>query len=670
MPVTVTVSQIREALYRANRTAGNEPATATNGLLGRWFHEALSYLVSREPGGGLLAVLAAGPADLESWKSVATKQVYDKVVGPRLTRSCALLQQSAGQVLVFWQAVREAAEWFAELAWRAHASLQQGRKGGRQAGRQEVLQPAWRQLAECFESEVPLECELSDPAWSDTVRLVGIADWVCRPAGLDRWCVVEFKTGCTSPEADLGQACLYHLILGELSRSRGVELDGSGALALIRFSPERQELLLTAEQLLSVRGHLMALIGSLAGVASGGSPGVSPGGAVATAGAAGKEGLQQQVGGVSSAGRSGAVVSRGVAVRRSLQSSTDSAELGRRIVATFREYGVQVHLDDEVVVGPSFIRFMLIPGSGTKVSAIEQRSAELQIRLGLSAEPFISRDQGRLVLDVQRPDRQVITFDEVRGSLPAGRLSDGSTLVPVGVDFSGELVCADLSKPEHCHLLVAGTTGSGKSEWLRMAIAGLMIRNTPETLRLVVIDPKRNAFHALRNSPFLLQPLVFPDEQSAGEVLERLCDEMESRYAMMNGADTIADVALQAGGRLPRIVCVCDEYRDLISRGRGERRQIESQICRLVKARAAGIHLILATQEASRDTIRGPLDSNIPARVGLKMGRHLESRMLLGVAGAEKLLGHGDLLFRDVQAPRRLQAPLLTESDRAEIFGG
>ena len=640
MPVTVTVSQIREALYRADRTAGSEPAAATTGLLGRWFHEALSYLVSREPRGGLLGVLAAGPADLESWKSLATARLYEDVVGPRLTRNCALLQESAGQVLMFWQAMREAAEWFAELAWRSHAGLQRGRR--------EVLQPAWQQLSECFASEVPLECELSDPSWSDTVRLVGIADWVCRPTGVDRWCVVEFKTGRGSPEADLGQVCLYHLILQELSRSGDLAAGYSGALALIRFSPQRTELLLTADQLSVVRVRLLALIGHLAGV--------SCGAVGEAADVAGPERV------------SGAPVA---AVRRNLQTETDCAELGRRIVGTFREYGVQVSLADEVVVGPAFLRFTVIPGVGTRVTAIEQRAAELQIRLGFSAEPFISRDQGRLVLDVQRPDRQTIFFDEIRGSLGAVRLGLGSTLVPVGVDFSGELVCADLSKPEHCHLLVAGTTGSGKSEWLRMAIAGLLLRNTPETLRLLVIDPKRNAFHALRSSPFLLQPLVFPDEQSAGEVLERLCDEMESRYAMMNGADTIADAALQSGRRLPRIVCVCDEYRDLISRGRRERMQIESQICRLgAKARAAGIHLILATQEASRDTIRGPLDANIPARVGLKMGRHLESRMLLGVSGAEKLLGHGDLLFRDIHPPRRLQAPLLTESNRLEIFGG
>ena len=217
--------------------------------------------------------------------------------------------------------------------------------------------------------------------------------------------------------------------------------------------------------------------------------------------------------------------------------------------------------------------------------------------------------------------------------------------------------------------MAAGTTGSGKSEWLRSAIAGLIVTNTPETLRLLIIDPKRNAFHALRNSSYLWKPLVFPDEQPAAEVLQDLAAEMDRRYRQLDGADSHAQLVARSDVPLPRIVCVCDEYRDLISRSREERKQIEEQICRLgAKSRAAGIHLILATQEPRRETIKGPLDSNIPARVGLWMQKAQESRMLLSEAGAEKLLGHGDLLFKDAGPPRRLQAPLLTEADREAIF--
>jgi DNA segregation ATPase FtsK/SpoIIIE-like protein len=145
---------------------------------------------------------------------------------------------------------------------------------------------------------------------------------------------------------------------------------------------------------------------------------------------------------------------------------------------------------------------------------------------------------------------------------------------------------------------------------------------------------------------------------------------MDARYRRLEGADTIADLVGTSDQRWPRIVCICDEYSDLTSRSPQERKQIEAQVFRLgAKARAARIHLILATQQPSRETIKGALDTNMPARIGLKMIRHLESHMLLGEAGAEKLLGDGDLLFKDVGAPRRLQAPLLSAANRREIFG-
>ncbi len=245
----------------------------------------------------------------------------------------------------------------------------------------------------------------------------------------------------------------------------------------------------------------------------------------------------------------------------------------------------------------------------------------------------------------------------------------GNSRVPIGVDLNGHLHFADFAKTEHAHLLVAGTTGSGKSEWLRLAVAGLILTNTSDTLRLLLIDPKRNAFHALRESPYLWRPIVFPDEQTASDVLRELANEMDRRYRMLDGADSHAELAARSQWPLPRIVCVCDEYYDLISRSRAERGLIEEQVSRLgAKARAAGIHLVLATQQPSRQIIKGSLDSNIPARVGLRMQKSLESQMLLNEAGAEKLLGHGDLLFKDIGPPRRLQAPLISADERDRIF--
>ncbi|MDB5387388.1 MAG: Cell division protein FtsK, partial [Planctomycetaceae bacterium] len=572
---------------------------------------------------------------------------------PQLTRQQASLHEMTAEVLAFWDAIQAACHWLAELTW----SLRPQRPASHVP-----LRAPWQMLTDCINSEESLTCLLREPGWNDSVQLVGIADAIVRLAETGRWCAVEFKLGKTSPAADLGQACLYHLMLSTQAMTQQDQLAfgatqpvHEGVLSLVSFHPERHERFFSAAELATAKQRLIELIGALAKVIP----------------------LQAQV--PQSATEIDVLNPAKPAASRIADSRVREAgvptdahrNLGKNIIKTLAEYKVNVSLDEQaIVVGAAFLRFPIVLGRGTKVSAVEKLAPELQIHLKLKAEPFIKRDDGQLVIDVQRPDQQKVYFDAIRAQLPGLNESQGGSLIPVGIDLSGTLICADLAKPEHSHLLVAGTTGSGKSEWLRLAIAGLMATNTPETLRLLIIDPKRNAFHALQSSPFLWRPIVFPDEHSTVEILVELSEEMDRRYRLSDGADSFAQMAAKSETALPRIVCVCDEYRDLISRNREERKGIEEQICRLgAKARAAGIHLILATQEPSRDTIKGPLDSNIPARVGLKMGKRLESQMLLNEAGAEKLLGNGDLLFKDIGQPRRLQAPLLTDDNRAEIFG-
>lgn len=661
MPVKITVSQVRDALY-VGELAGNATGavtgtgTASTSLLGQWFHEVLGQLVDTDPLTGPLSALAHVDVDLNVWKQTLVTRAYTQFIGPRLTQQQATLHALTPQVLAFWEAIQAACHWLAELTW----SLRPKR-----AATRTPIRPPWQALADCFYSDEPLTCVIIEPGWTDSVQLVGIADAVVRLADSGVWCAIEFKLGKTSPAADLGQACLYHLILstGESARNPHFPAltapEKGGTLALVSFQPERHEQLFSTGQMDAARQRLLDLIGTLAAVRK---PSVAEASLpVATENCAAREYATPQP---------------RVSIKNKNEPSEKHRDLGKGIVKTLAEYKVDVALDETgIVVGASFLRFPIVLGKGTMVSAVERRAPELQMRLGLKAEPFISRDAGRLVIDVQRPDRKIVHFDEVRSQLSPPELtltglSRGGSLIPIGIDLAGELMYADLAKPEHSHLLVAGTTGSGKSEWLRLAIAGLMLTNTPETLRLLVIDPKRNAFHALQDSPYLWRPIVFPDEHSTVDILKQLSDEMDRRYRVSEGADSFSQMAAKSETPLPRIVCVCDEYRDLISRNRKERKGIEEQICRLgAKARAAGIHLILATQEPSRDTIKGPLDSNIPARVGLKMGKRLESTMLLNEAGAEKLLGNGDLLFKDIGQPRRLQAPLLTDENRAEIFG-
>ncbi|MFM9961637.1 MAG: DNA translocase FtsK [Planctomycetaceae bacterium] len=679
MSVTITVSEVRTALYQASGSASGGGGARSTALLGQWFHEVIRALVGHDPHASLAAALADAEPDLDAWKKTLIAHVYTTQVGPRLTRQQAALHEVTPEILDFWQAIQAACHWLAELSWTVHHT---------DSARSAVGERKWQTLAECFATEEPLMCELREPSWSDSVRLVGVADAVLRPLTAHHWCALEFKLGQTSPEADLGQACLYHLMLSHAEAAGAVgkssATDDQGTLALISFRPERHEQLFSAAALASARQRLIELIGQLAGVADSSQVRQNVADVMFNPNANGVGetwncDLRAHADGV-------AVKQLFQHVRQNLGDSSpepnndhessprisdEHRQLGQQLVRTFAEYGVTVAQDGDVVVGPTFLRFPMKLGRGTKVKSVTNCAAELQTRLALTAEPFINRDGGRLVVDVQRPDRQTVWFEQVRGQLPPPDPRLGCSRIPVGVNLYGHLQFADLAETEHAHLLVAGTTGSGKSEWLRMAVAGLLLTNSPDTLRLLVIDPKRNAFHALRESRFLWRPIVFPDEQSASDVLRELADEMDRRYQLLDGADTHAELAARSRVPLPRIVCVCDEYFDLINRNRAERKLIEEQVCRLgAKARAAGIHLILATQQPSRETIKGTLDSNIPARVGLRMQKRLESTMLLSDAGAERLLGHGDLLFKDIGLPQRLQAPLLTPDERDAIFHG
>lgn len=636
MPVIVTVSDVRQELYRANQgraEAGTgAPSTA---LLGTWFHEGLGFLIGANEASSPLRGLADLEQDLEVWKKWLVDLAYERFVGPKLTAAQAGLQTSGIRVRTFWHAMQQACHWLAGLSWEL--------KPERASRRSEQPAP-WESLADLMTTEEPISCVFREPGWSDSVQLVGIADAVLRLKKTGAWCAVEFKLGQTNPVADLGQACLYHLLL---STSVVSQTDHSGeSLALVSFTPEKREELFPASKLMHARTALIELLGTLAGV-NRGPKSVSAEPVDATSPAQAKS----------------------TPTSTMQPPSAEHLELGERMVKAFKEYNVRVTLGQPIIAGPAFLRFPIVLGKGTKVASVQKCMSELQVRLQLLEAPFARVEAGQLGIEVQRPDRQLIPFEQVRAQIQAAARDHGRSRIPVGVDLTGQLHYADLSRPEHAHLLVVGTTGSGKSEWLRFALAGLVMSNTPETLRLVLIDPKRNAFHALRSSPFLLRPLVFPDEQDTAELLSDLADEMDRRYRRFEGANTFLEVVERTGEVMPRIVCVCEEYRDLITRSPVERKEIEQQVTRLgSKARAAGIHLMISTQEASRETIKGALDTNMSARVGLKMGKAIESRLLFGKNGAECLLGHGDLLFKDIGEPRRLQAPLLSQENLQEIF--
>ncbi|MBO0724456.1 MAG: hypothetical protein J2P52_02560 [Blastocatellia bacterium] len=473
-------------------------------------------------------------------------------------------------------------------------------------------------------AEEPLRWELRDDGWTDAVVLTGVADAVFRAPGGSDWCLIELKTGRTAPEADLAQACLYHQMLS--ASGAGV----NGALALLSFEPQKHERLFAAEELADVQERLRRLIGRMAGVLP--DPDTRP---------------DHQ------------------------PEKEEYMALGRKLEQAFAEYNAEIKTN-KPVVGPTFLRFPIELGRRVTINATQRHVQSVQARLGLAAPPRVSLEGGRLAIDVQRPDREFVFFAQIRDQLPPVDEMFGNALAPVGIDLGGRLRLADFAQPENAHLLVAGTTGSGKSEWLRAAVAGLLLTNTPNTLRCAFADPKRNAFQLLRDSPFLYSPIAYEEEETLA-LLERLVEEMESRYARMSeaGADTLRDLIQREERPTPRIFFICDEYGFLMAGEAKTRKELERLVKKLGdKARAAGIHMILATQQPSRQVITGPIQTNINARVGLRLPSPIESQMLLGEAGAEALLGKGDLLYKCIGDPARLQSPYLPEEELAAVFGG
>ena len=638
MSVALQVSDVRrEIYYGSGGPAATDHGAPSDVVLGKLFHHTLGSLLSHESDANLGSVLSGEGGSIDDWTNDLVDHVYHRLVGPQLLQRHAAIDGSGSAVLSFWTAVREACHWLAEIFWDHRERAR--RADDASTFRAEAI------LAEWFSPEQPLRATLSDPTWSQDIVLTGIADTIIRVSE-DRWCVLEYKLGRTSPEADLAQAALYHLMIRNgVSDASSPSSDQS--LALIGFLPHKKERVFRGEQVHDAQSKLVALLAEMAGVV--GVKDTKPGG---------KDTRKRPA--KTTHGR------RPEPIKPSKVSAAKYAELGKDLQRAFREYGSEIKIAGEPIVGPTFVRFVVEPGRGVNPKSIPSQTQSVQVRLQLPKPPIVSIGAA-ITIDVQRTDRQFISFDDV--SLPESDDLHGCDEVLVGVGIDGELRTASLSDTASYHMLVAGTSGSGKSEWLRSAVAGLIATNGPQHVQFVVIDPKRNAFHDLRDSPYLCRPPVFPDEQDVVEVLDDLIEEMESRYAAFDGVDSLSELIEREGRSIPRIVCVCDEYADLIMASTKQRKAIEERITRLgSKARACGIHLIIATQQPSRNIIKGALATNLPARVGLMMTTSIESRMMLEQNGAEDLLGKGDLLYKDIGDPQRYQAVYLDDDLRKALF--
>jgi len=619
MTVQLSVADVREALLRAqgangaNSSGAGEPSTL---LLGRVFHEVFADLVSTDPARSGLKLAAESGDELERTVEQLLDHTWRRLLAPRLLRHGAVLQGSSAQVMMLWRATQNLVRWLAALV----TELLQQRPG---------LRGRWEDLESALLAEVPLRCELKEPSWSEPVELFGIADSVVRVPGRGSFCAIELKLGRASPSVDLGQATLYHLLLSRSSPSTP-----GTALALLRFSPELEEHLIESQTLTPAVERLIELIGRLAGVQNERAPELTS--------------------------------------EESPQSPY--TELGKRLVKAYREHGIGIEIREEPAVGPRFLRFDVRLTPGMRLDGLKRRTREVQHRLELETEPLIVPESGRLYIDLERPDPTTILFSEITGELPEIDPLFGSAKLVVGVDAARKIRFTDLGSSGRSHVLTAGTTSSGKSEWLRMMLASLIATNTPETLRIVTFDPKLAAFTDLEGSKFLWNKQAYwipGDGRPASELFQDVIEEMERRYQLtrQSGADDLCSHIEKTGRPLPRIVCVCDEYFALISQSRQEKSQIEEAVALLgAKARASGIHLVLATQQPSRATISGAIQANLPCRVALLLNSHIESNMILGVSGAERLTGSGDLLYKDFGDPVRLQAPYLPEQERKGWF--
>jgi S-DNA-T family DNA segregation ATPase FtsK/SpoIIIE len=337
--------------------------------------------------------------------------------------------------------------------------------------------------------------------------------------------------------------------------------------------------------------------------------------------------------------------------------------IAQQLVETLKSFKVNVDYLG-AAVGPAFIRVKLKPHLGVSVTSLLRKSADLQVQLGIANPPLIAPQAGYVSVDLPRPDRQVARFEDyiqpavgAKASVPLPPTAP--VKIAIGVDLDGKLVEADLSDPNTCHFLVGGTTGSGKSEFLRSLLLSLLSRHSPEQLQIALVDPKRVTFPEFEQMPWLRSPVV-KDSENAIKLMDELLAEMEQRYQRfeVTGSPDLATYNQKVAQPLPRIVCIFDEYADFMAE-KDSRKALELSIKRLgAMARAAGIHLIIATQRPEAGVVTPIIRSNLPGRVALRTASEADSMIVLGgkQTAAAYLLGKGDLLYQVGAQLHRLQS--------------
>ena len=362
------------------------------------------------------------------------------------------------------------------------------------------------------------------------------------------------------------------------------------------------------------------------------------------------------------------------------QSEKEFKETAIKLQQTLRNFGVGVTVTN-ISCGPTVTRYELHPEQGVKVSKIQSLSDDIKLNLAATDIRIEAPIPGKAAVGIEVPNKvnSIVYLRELLES-PEIRQHPSSLAFAVGKDIGGQPVVADLAKMPH--LLIAGQTGSGKSVGINTMIMSLIYRSSPEDVKLIMIDPKVVELSVYNGIPHLLIPVVTDPKKAAGalnwavaEMMDRYQKFAQSNVRDLKGYNARVKSLMEAGdvpadqipAKLPQLVIIIDELADLMMVASSE---VEDSICRLAQlARAAGIHLVIATQRPSVNVITGVIKANVPSRIAFSVASGVDSRTILDMNGAEKLLGNGDMLFYPSGYPKplRVQGAFVSDQEVSQV---